>query len=31
MGTAALQVPPADDRSLMQCFEMFDIIHKAVS
>jgi adenosine deaminase len=24
-------VPPADDRSLMQCFEMFDIIHTAVS
>lgn len=26
-----MQVPPAEDRSLMQCFEMFDIIHKAVS
>jgi adenosine deaminase len=23
-------VPPAEDRSLMQCFEMFGIIHKAV-
>jgi adenosine deaminase len=24
-------VPPAEERSLMQCFEMFDIIHAAVS